>query len=108
MTNEMVSFLAGFMSGVVTNWIAWWFLYHRVVPRITFSDSLSRTPLEKSREDKCGYRYKFKIQKDKLGNVIDQIRSMPGVVIQTKTDVKKGEGPKEKEKQIQPSFPEVK
>jgi len=36
--------------------------------------------------------YKFKIKRDKLGSVIDTLRSIPGVVIQTKTDVKKPEG----------------
>ena len=58
-------------------------------------------------ETELAKKYTFKIQKDKLGNVIDQIRSIPGVYIQTKTDIKQGEGPKETGKKIQPSFPEV-
>lgn len=43
-------------------------------------------------ESELQKEYKFKIHKDKLGNVIDTLRNIPGVTIQTKTDVKKSEG----------------
>lgn len=37
-------------------------------------------------------KYSFKIKKADLGMVVDQIRSMPGVTIQTKSDIGGPEG----------------
>ena len=59
-----------------------------------------------SPEKELAKEYKFKIQKDKFGQVIDQIRSLDGVTVQTKTDVKSQQA-KEQVKHINPAFPEI-
>jgi len=59
-----------------------------------------------SPEKELEKEYKFKIQKDKFGQVIDQIRSLDGVTVQTKADVKSQQS-KEQLKHINPAFPEI-
>lgn len=44
-------------------------------------------------------QYKFRIPRDKLGNIIDQIKSTPGVIIQSKPEQKSAKG-KAPEKQM--------
>jgi len=57
-----------------------------------------------SQESALAKEYKFRIDKDKLGNVIDHIRSLPGVTMQTKNQSEMGQGTGKETH----SFPEIK
>lgn len=50
-----------------------------------------------SQEEELKKEYRFKIKKSELSSVIDVIRSLPGVTIQTKTDMAKMKGAMEKD-----------
>ena len=59
MNEILISILIGLFIGILTNLIAWWILFHHIVPKIYFSHSISKIPTQ---EDKSGYKYRFKIQ----------------------------------------------
>lgn len=63
-----MSFLVGIPVGILGSLFAWWILFHRIVPRILFSPSISKT---KTDDNKSGYRYRFKFENIGKRNIID-------------------------------------
>lgn len=68
MTELLGSILIGLLIGVGTNLIAWWILFHYIVPKIHFSPSISKIP---TKDNKLGYKYRIKIQNSGKRSIID-------------------------------------
>ncbi len=53
----MFPLILGIPLGIASSLVAWWILFHTLVPRVTFSPFISKTPI-----DDCpsGYRYRIK------------------------------------------------
>jgi len=68
MTEVLGSILIGLFIGVGTNLIAWWILFHYIVPKIHFSPSISKIP---TKDNKLGYKYRIKIQNSGKRSIID-------------------------------------
>lgn len=63
--------IVGFMLGILTNFIVWAVLSHYFVPKIRFSKRLSKVPIKKTKKDRSGYRYRFKIENSGRRDIID-------------------------------------
>lgn len=68
MSEIPISILIGLLTGILTALIAWWILFHCIIPRIHFSSSISKTPTQ---DDKSGYRYRFKLENAGRRSIID-------------------------------------
>ena len=68
MTEIFGPILIGIFIGIVTNLIAWWILFHYIVPEIKFSPSISKIP---TKENNSGYKYRFKLQNVGKRSIID-------------------------------------
>lgn len=64
-------FIFGLIIGVGTNLVAWWLLFHAVVPKIQFSPSISKLTNEEHPDDQSGYKYRVKIENAGRRAVID-------------------------------------
>ena len=67
----MVEILVGIVIGIATNLAAWWFLFHLIVPKLTFSVSISKIPAPKNENERSGFKYRIKIQNSGKRGVID-------------------------------------
>ena len=63
--------LIGILVGIVTNLIAWWILFHLIVPNLKFSPKISKLTVENSKFDKSGYRYRIKFENSGKRPIID-------------------------------------
>ncbi len=63
-----ISILVGIPIGVLTSFIAWWILFHHVVPVIRFSPHISKTETD---DNKSGYRYRVKFENSGARNILD-------------------------------------
>ena len=63
-----VSLVIGFLIGIVSSFLVWWFVLRILVPKISFSESISKT---KTKEEKSGYRYRLKIENSGRRGIID-------------------------------------
>lgn len=61
----------GIVIGLVTNFAVWALLFHGMVPRIRFSNDISKIPMPKSDDDKSGSRYRFRIENAGHRDIID-------------------------------------
>ena len=68
MTEILGSILIGIFIGIVTNLVAWWILFHYIIPEIRFSSSISKIP---TKENNLGYKYRFKLQNIGKRSIID-------------------------------------
>lgn len=68
MTEVLGSILIGLFIGIGTNLIAWWILFHYIIPKIHFSRSISKIP---TKDNKLGYKYRIKIQNSGKRSIID-------------------------------------
>ena len=71
MDSEAITLVLGFFLGLATNFIVWGLLFHYFVPRVRFSPHISKVPNKKTREDKSGFRYRFKIENAGRRDIID-------------------------------------
>jgi hypothetical protein len=67
----MGELILGFILGIITNFVAWWILFHAIVPHIRFSTAISKTSFEATPDDKSGYRYRVKFENAGTRSVID-------------------------------------
>lgn len=59
MASYLLNNFVGLLLGIAGSLLAWWILFHCIVPKIQFSDSLSKLP---TTDENCGWKYRFKIQ----------------------------------------------
>lgn len=71
MTSDLWGFLLGIAVGIGTNLIAWWILFHAIVPKIRFSSSISKTRISTEPSDKSGYRYRVKFENAGRRAIVD-------------------------------------
>jgi hypothetical protein len=58
MLETIIAIIISIPIGIACSIIAWWILFHKVVPQISFSDGISKTRLQDSDPGFC-YRIKF-------------------------------------------------
>lgn len=51
--------LVSCVTGIVSSFVTWWFLSHKVVPKIVFADSISKSKIDEAPEANTKYRFKF-------------------------------------------------
>ncbi len=68
MIELIISNLVGIFIGIVASLLAWWVLFHFLVPTIRFSSSISKTP-----DAGCNSRHRYRIKLENAGRraVID-------------------------------------
>lgn len=71
MTASFWDLIVGIVLGIVTNFIAWAILFHYFIPKIRFSEQLSKVRIKKTREDRSGYRFRVKIENAGRRRIID-------------------------------------
>ena len=64
----LLSIIVSTLTGVATSYFVWWLTFKYWVPRIKFSDFISKTP---TNENASGYRYRIKFENSGKRNVID-------------------------------------
>jgi len=54
-----ISIATGVLTGLISSFIVWWYLYRYLSPKIEFSGEISKRP---SKSRGCKYSYKFRLQ----------------------------------------------
>lgn len=67
----LIGLFAGFITGFVSSFLVWLLLTRIMVPRIRFSQAISKMPISRTKEDKSGIRYRFKIENAGRRDAID-------------------------------------
>ena len=57
MSEILISNLIGLFIGIVTSFLTWWILFHGIIPKIRFSEHISKLL---STDEKAGWKYRFK------------------------------------------------
>jgi len=66
---EMIlSLIIGIPLGILASLIAWWILFHCIVPRLSFCSDISKTQTE---DNNSGYRYRIKMKNKGARDIID-------------------------------------
>ncbi len=63
-----ISLILGIPLGILASLIAWWILFHAVVPKIEFSHDISKST---AIDSKSGYRYRIKFENTGKRDVLD-------------------------------------
>ncbi len=62
--------------GVIASFLAWWVLFHGIVPKIKFSNGISKLPTGRIAENQSGWKYRVKLGNYGRRNAIDvQVRA---------------------------------
>lgn len=64
----MLTILVGIPIGIGGSFVAWWIVYHRVIPKIEFSQFICKDKLE---TDNSGFRYRIKLENNGSRSVLD-------------------------------------
>lgn len=70
-TQESNQFIFGLVTGIFTNFLTWWLLYHYIKPSVHFSPSINKRPHVPTPQDKSSYGYWIKIENGGRRSVID-------------------------------------
>jgi len=65
---EVVFFFLGIPSGILASIIAWWILFRKLTPKMSFSDSVVKTP---SAHSKNGYSYGVNVENSGSRIIVD-------------------------------------
>ncbi len=68
---DLANFFLGLAAGIATNLFSWWLLFHGIVPKVRFSEHISKTPYADTGHDKSGYRYRVKFENSGRRAIID-------------------------------------
>ena len=68
MVEILISVFIGIPIGILSSLLAWWILFHRIVPVIRFSPSISKTETD---DNESGYRYRFKLENAGSRTILD-------------------------------------
>ncbi len=68
---DLINFFLGLAVGIATNLFSWWLLFHGIVPKVRFSQYISKTPYADTGHDKSGYRYRVKFENSGRRAIID-------------------------------------
>lgn len=60
--------IIGFILGIIASILAWYILFHKIVPKVNFSDKVYKQPTE---ENPSGFRYLIKFQNIGRRKIID-------------------------------------
>lgn len=65
---NIIEIVISTIIGILTSYLMWWFTYKFLVPKITFSESISRLNTD---ENPSGKKYRFKLENSGSRNIID-------------------------------------
>lgn len=68
---EGCEYVIGFISGIITNLISWFILFHCITPEINFSPSISKLKTKKTPSNRSRYKYRVKIENSRKRKIID-------------------------------------
>lgn len=68
MIAALLSILIGIPFGILSSLIAWWILFYIFVPKVQFSNFISKVRTD---ETKCGFKYRIAFHNSGRRNVID-------------------------------------
>jgi hypothetical protein len=64
----LLSTLIGIPFGILSSLVAWWILFHCIVPKVAFSKEILRS---KSADTQSGFKYRLKVANTGKRNIID-------------------------------------